>query len=264
MHGPPIARGATAEIFACGDRHVLKLFLAGLPLRKARYEAHVGALVRAAGVPSPAVGAVTEHDGRAGVIYERVPGPSMDKLLGSEPRRLTSLARLLATVHARLHRATVPGLPAQRERLEGAIGRADPLPDRARERALAALRKLPGGLALCHGDFHPGNLLLAPRGPMVIDWENAALGDPRADVARTLLLLRYAHLYERPGLRRLASRLAIALFVATYLRRYYRLTGAQASAIAAWRLPVAAGRLSENPPPDERAALLRLVQRLAR
>jgi aminoglycoside phosphotransferase (APT) family kinase protein len=99
---------------------------------------------------------------------------------------------------------------------------------------------------------------------MVIDWENAALGDPHADVARTLLLLRYAHLYEPPGPRRLASRWAVALFTTTYLRRYCRLTGARASAVAAWQLPVAAGRLSENVPSDVEAALLRLVQRLAR
>jgi len=29
---------------------------------------------------------------------------------------------------------------------------------------------LPTGLSTCHGDFHPGNVLLGKTGPMLIDW----------------------------------------------------------------------------------------------
>jgi aminoglycoside phosphotransferase (APT) family kinase protein len=262
--GPLLAKGATAEIFACGDRHVLKLFLAGRPLRKARYEAHVGALIRAAGVPSPAVLALTEHEGRGGVIYERVAGPSMDVLLARAPWRLAQLAWRFAAVHAALHRASVPGLPAHQERIAGRIRVASLLPDRVRERALSALSLLPAGAALCHGDFHPGNLLLAPSGPAVIDWENAALGDPHADVARTLLLLRYAHLYRRPGAARVAMRACVALFGAAYLRRYRQLTGASRELIARWQLPLVAVRLGEGVPTAEERALLQLSQQLTR
>ena len=37
--------------------------------------------------------------------------------------------------------------------------------------------------ALCHGDFHPFNVMLSPRGPIVIDWNNAHIGNPLEDVA---------------------------------------------------------------------------------
>lgn len=264
MQGPPIARGATAEIFACGDTYVLKLFNAGHHLNQARYEAHVGALIRAAGVPAPAVFALTEVDGRGGVLYERVGGASMDTLLLRGPWRAVPLARRLAATHAALHRARAPGLPVMRVSLARRIRETEPLSDRVRERALTALERLPSGAALCHGDFHPGNLLLSPHGPVVIDWENATLGNPHADVARTLLLLRHAHLHQPPGAARIALRAVLVPFNAVYLRRYCRLTGASPADIERWQLPVAAVRLSEGIPDDVRAALLALVQRLAR
>src|ERR1044071_5794670 len=46
-----------------------------------------------------------------------------------------------------------------------------------------------GPLRLCHGDMHPSNVILAPDGPMIVDWFDASRGEPVADVARTCLLL---------------------------------------------------------------------------
>jgi aminoglycoside phosphotransferase (APT) family kinase protein len=38
-------------------------------------------------------------------------------------------------------------------------------------------------------DLHPLNVLVARNGPMVIDWTNAASGDPTVDVAVTWVLI---------------------------------------------------------------------------
>ncbi len=45
------------------------------------------------------------------------------------------------------------------------------------------------GGALLHLDLHPLNVLWTPRGPTVIDWTNAAVGDPGFDVAMTAVIL---------------------------------------------------------------------------
>ena len=42
--------------------------------------------------------------------------------------------------------------------------------------------------SVCHGDFHPLNVLVDRDESMVIDWTDAALGDRHGDVARTHLL----------------------------------------------------------------------------
>jgi thiamine kinase-like enzyme len=38
------------------------------------------------------------------------------------------------------------------------------------------VRTLTPGTAPCHGDFHPENVLLTPRGPVVIDRDSATVG----------------------------------------------------------------------------------------
>nr|WP_239645990.1 phosphotransferase [Nocardiopsis valliformis] len=40
-----------------------------------------------------------------------------------------------------------------------------------------------------HMDLHPGNVVLTPRGPVVIDWTNARDGAPDLDLDLTALLL---------------------------------------------------------------------------
>lgn len=49
---------------------------------------------------------------------------------------------------------------------------------------------------MCHGDYHPGNIILSPRGPVVIGWITACHGNAVADVARTVLLFRIGALPE--------------------------------------------------------------------
>jgi len=47
---------------------------------------------------------------------------------------------------------------------------------------------------VCHGDFHPLNVLAAPGGSAlhVIDWTNAGVGDRHGDIALTLLWFQIA------------------------------------------------------------------------
>ena len=68
------------------------------------------------------------------------------------------------------------------------IERAQALPDDIRRRVLAALDTFPTGDRICHGDFHPGNILMTVRGEVVIDWIDVTRGNPLADLARTTIL----------------------------------------------------------------------------
>ena len=42
---------------------------------------------------------------------------------------------------------------------------------------------------LIHVDFHPDNVLLSERGPVVIDWANSRSGKPAFDVAMTWVIV---------------------------------------------------------------------------
>lgn len=245
--GDLIGRGRTADVYAWTPGHVLKLYHEWWPLQNVEFEARVGCIVHSGGAPSPAVGEIVSVDGRPGLVYERLDGPDMAALLLSQPERVPDLASLLARVHVLMHAVSVQGLPAQRERLRHAITH---VPDslispHIRERTIATLDSLEQGTSLCHGDFHPGNVIMLEPTPTVIDWENASIGSPLADVARTSLLFETAHL-SFPAADAAPVRALISSFHTLYLNEYISLTGLDPAPLASWRIVLAVARLAEN------------------
>jgi Ser/Thr protein kinase RdoA (MazF antagonist) len=109
------------------------------------------------GYPVPRVVEVRD----SGLVLERVDGTTMLDDLRRRPWLLRRHATLLAELHARLHRIVAP-------------------PD---------LPQVGPGETLLHLDFHPHNVLLTRRGPVVLDWTNARRGDPALDVALTWVIL---------------------------------------------------------------------------
>jgi uncharacterized protein (TIGR02172 family) len=259
--GAPLAQGRTAEVFAWDDDHVLKLFRPGWGVNAARHEAELARAIYDSGAPAPQVGEVVRVGDRAGVIYERISGPSLLRELVDHPARLRSVMRTLAEAHADLHQRTVANLPRVGEMLAQRATSVAKLTEAQRRAVLRALEALPDADALCHGDYHPDNVLISPRGPLVIDWENAALGDPLADVARTLLLFRANFVYSHSAATRAIKRGALQYLSNLYLRRYRQLRPFDTARLRAWELPVIAARLSEGIEPEE-AFLLERVRRL--
>jgi Ser/Thr protein kinase RdoA (MazF antagonist) len=255
-----LGEGRTAEIFAWEDGLVLKLYYAEFPAELAETEAHLTGLVAAAGVPAPAVHGTLTLDGRRGIIFERLKGPVMVRAVRARPWALGALARQLAELHAAIHACHAPAdLPSQRERLIDRVGRAPGLTAATRDRLLAGLAALPDGELICHSDLHPENVLLTAHGPLAIDWMDVVRGNPAADVARTLLILRAWPHYTARSLERLARRAFSDTFAAIYLRRYRQLNPAiTPQGLAAWRAPVAAARLLEGISAEE-AYLRRLA-----
>lgn len=253
--GQTIGLGRTAEIIAWDNNQVLKLFRKGQTFSAVKEEAKIARAVSDAGLPVPAVCGIVEVRGRHGILYENVDGPSMLKALLSKPDRLTYLASLFAELHAKLHSSKVEKLLSQRQRLEEKIRNAEPLLGNAKQCILEALHQLPDGEMLCHGDFHPDNILMSRKGPIIIDWIDAAKGRPEADIARTLLLLNQ----EQPSyhldinVEEVSS--VRTRFVRIYLERYKQIRLVSSKEIESWQLPVVAARLSEGIKEEESSLL---------
>ena len=64
------------------------------------------------------------------------------------------------------------------------------VPHEMKATVFEVLDSLPDGDRLCHGDFHPGNILRTDGEPVIIDWPNVTAGDPTADYVRTDLMMR--------------------------------------------------------------------------
>jgi aminoglycoside phosphotransferase (APT) family kinase protein len=84
---------------------------------------------------------------------------------------------------------------------------------------LRSYRPSPGLPVICHGDFHPRNLLVvAGRLTGVVDWPNTVVAEAEFDVASTLNILRFV-----PADLAAPSKVTRALAaVARYLRGYRR------------------------------------------
>ncbi|HEX2036257.1 MAG TPA: phosphotransferase [Chloroflexota bacterium] len=259
-----VGRGRTATVHSCGAGRVVKLFGDGWSRQLAEAEARAGALAFRSGAGAPRVDALVQVDGRLGIVYERIDGQSMLATLTREPWMLPRLARRFASLHASLHRRAAPGLTRYRAALEHQIRGAPGLEAPLRERALAALAAAPEGDRLCHGDFHPDNVVLTARGAVVIDWLNAGAGHPLADVARSHYLLTLAALPPGTPLgQRLLLETLRRAFSALYLRHYAAFAGYSRGqlhrGLAQWGVVIAAARLSEGVT-QEAARLRRLVR----
>ncbi len=236
--GPLIGRGNVADVFAFGDA-VLKLYHPDQPKRAPFREAANLALLESTTLPVPKVLSVGFFQDRWGLAMTRASGGPPDPAVLAAPGRLTGYFRALAALHRRLTAESGEGFIPQKTRLASAIGRADDLPEPLKSDLLSRLADRPTGNRLCHGDFHPLNILGTGASVTVIDWLDASCGDPAADICRTFVLL---HGYA-PDL----ARSWIASCVAEGF-------GAP-DGIAAWLPFVAAARLSENAP-GERDRLL--------
>jgi len=157
---------------------------------------------------------------------QRIEGRPMLEELQRRPSPYRRPAATLASLHRRLHELSAPDwVPA-----------------------------LPGdGACLLHLDLHPLNVILAPRGPVVIDWTNAARGSAATDVALTWILMAAAEI-PGPRWRAALDRIMRASFVRAFLHHFDRASvRAALPAVVEWK------SRDRNIRPTEVAAMRRLL-----
>lgn len=241
----PLARGRTADVHEWEEGTVLKHFHNWFSLEDIQYEQMIARAVHASGVRSPAVRELINVQGRNGLVYERVAGASMLETFQRRPWRAAPLGRTLAELHAHMHACVFEAkVPDQRGRLQRKIGRADALPTPLKTALLNSLHSLPENNRVCHGDFHPANVLMDENDAVIIDWIDASRGNPLADVARTSIVILGAVASSQvpnPVLKML-----VRVFHSAYLKQYFHLHPGGEEECRRW-LPIVAGaRLSEN------------------
>jgi aminoglycoside phosphotransferase (APT) family kinase protein len=153
-----LAAGRDADIFEYGPGLVLRRSREGRSLAE---EGRVMDYVRSQGYPAPAVEELSD-DG-VEMVMERIEGSDMVATMSRRPWTIPQQGRVLADLHLRLHELTAPDWLR-----DAAVGRGD---------------------RLLHLDLHPLNVMMSPKGPVVIDWTGASRGDPAVDVALAWVLM---------------------------------------------------------------------------
>lgn len=257
ISGQPIASGRTAEIYGWGEGRILKLLRPGFPFYLIQQEEAITTAIYEAGIAAPRIYEVVQVDGRPGIVYERIDGPSLTENMKRCPWRLAEHAALLARLHAAVHKHTyspAPELaPRQKKILAQQIQSAEVLPPAARNAVLSLLECLADGDTLCHNDLHPLNVLMGPSGAVIIDWESASLGSPCADVARTSLTVALGRPVEGfPNVWvRKVSEWYLRAFTAAYLASYRSLTHNRLEDLRAWQTVQAASKVQWEAPANQ-------------
>ncbi|TLS51624.1 hypothetical protein FE782_14055 [Paenibacillus antri] len=260
-----LGAGRTAEVFEHGADKVVKLYLTGFPRDSVEYEHEMSRIVADLGIPAPRALDMVDTEGRHGIVFERAEGSTLLQQMLRHPGERNRFAREFADLHVCIHRCQVdagrhPSLRVLKAELARNIRNATQLSSDIKTKLLRHTERLPDGNAVCHGDYHPDNVISGERA-WVIDWMTGAIGDAAGDVARTLLLFRYGTPPEDlPPDAKEALRRARNEWSEAYLERYLELSGLTLRRIEEWTLPVAAARLTEGIPEEEKAQLLRLIE----
>lgn len=210
----PLAGGVSAQVTALElvradgqpQRLVLRQYGAADLARDPQIAEHEFRLLQTLRAASLAVPAALARDQGDGLL----PGPwiAIEFVEGAAelaPAERDAAIAQLAEALAGLHRLDPAGLgvgflPRLAGQVAAALAHPPASPDETLgERQIrAALARdwppaQPGRVALLHGDYWPGNLLWRDgRLAAIIDWEDAALGDPLADLANCQLELLWA------------------------------------------------------------------------
>jgi aminoglycoside phosphotransferase (APT) family kinase protein len=219
----PVTGGADAAIWhvVCGAEHFALRVLRPEQTVQAQREALAMTLATSGGVLVPRVVTTSTWRDRPAMLLTWSSGDSLAKVIKEHPlawRRSKKLGTEFGRAQAAIHALSLPSETC----FHGHAWEdwAGPNPDL--QTCLAGLQRRPA--ALLHLDYHPLNVLTANwKVSAVLDWANATMGDPRADLARTLSILQLAPLPT--GLTGSVARIQLRAFEAGWRRGYEEAAG---------------------------------------
>lgn len=186
-----LAQGGQADIYELDNDKVIRV------LRNAEDEEYLKtemSVMRSLKEKAKAVPEVYEYlkiEGRPSIIMERLNGDTMLADMRKKPFHILKQAQKLAELHMQVSdSAEGLGMVSINDRADYLIPKAEMLDQELKKFVLSILAEMPRGNHICHGDFHPGNIIMDGSRYYVIDWFGATSGEKLSDIAHTYLLLR--------------------------------------------------------------------------
>ncbi|OPZ94862.1 MAG: bifunctional UGMP family protein/serine/threonine protein kinase [Firmicutes bacterium ADurb.Bin419] len=255
--------GMTAEVYKWGQDKVLKLYFDDYDESWIKLEAQIAQKVHEAGVPSPAVFDMVEVDGRKGIVFQRIFGRTMMSIFETEPWKFFDYVHQMIGFHCEIHKYSTEGIPSQKEKFGFAIKRSSVILGDKVKKILDYVDGLPDGNSICHGDLYLGNVIVSNNKLVAIDWGGGYRGNPLGDVARTCMIINSPTVPL--GIPSIMSTMNVYprwLTYQGYLNEYMRIANVKFEDIDAWILPVAAAKLKDKVPGEEKWLMKIINKRL--
>ncbi|MDF2885780.1 MAG: aminoglycoside phosphotransferase [Lacrimispora sp.] len=187
--GEIVGVGNTATVYEWENGKVVKLFREGYSYQDANREFENAMALNGMDFPKPKAYEFITYEGKNGIVYDKVRGESLlDWTLRTG--NLQDCAILMAKAHKGILKNDIRNVPDYKDFLIHQIKKAS-ITKEERLKALYLADQLEDGTTLCHGDFHPGNLMLSQGCISVIDFMNVCRGNRLYDIARTVYLIEY-------------------------------------------------------------------------
>jgi len=233
-----VGQGAQATIYAV-DGKAFKVFHQS-NIYGVKKEVDNQIMAKELGLPVPAIYDVAEISGKLCIIMEYIRGKPLADLALENKEQMLFYADLIAISHAQVLTVSGDGFPDLITDYKKRLKKSS-LPFFQKRYFLHWLKKIPHSDRLCHGDFHPYNILRTDKESIIIDWTDARKGNPIFDICNTYMTL-YA--FDSVG----------AKF---YLQTVCQKSGIEAQRVLSIIALMSAIKLSKKSVSDQSAAQLR-------
>lgn len=184
----------------------------------------------------PKIKAIEVLDGKWSIVMDYAEGTTLTELMLAHPEKEDEYLELFVDLQRTVLSKKVPNLNRLKDKMQARISLAK-LDATTRYDLHTRLDSLPKHYNLCHGDFHPSNIIIAKDGtPYIVDWAHATQGNSSADVATTYLL------FYLEGKEQLADK---------YLKLYCLKSDTAIQYVQKWIPIVAASRLTKAKPEED-------------
>ena len=184
----------------------IKLFVEHYSKANILNEAVNQARVEETSLNVPSLLEVTKIENRWALISEHIEGTPLDQLMTEHPGKEEEYLNLFVDTQLKVLGERAPLLGRIKDKMKRKITETDIVDNGIKFELLQRLEGMPTEYCVCHGDFHPSNVVVREDGEVyIIDWAHVTQGSPVFDAARTYLL------FSLEGKKKLAEKY-LALF----------------------------------------------------
>lgn len=232
-----IAERKNKEIFI-EDGKVIKLFVPTHPKSNILNEALNHARVdESSNLNVPKLIEVKKYGDRWALVTEYIEGKTISELMQEDPDNFDEYLELFVKVQLTVLKNNVPLLNRIKEKFTRKLENATNIDDNTKYELLGRLQGMKNHEELCHGDYHPSNVIVQSTGKVyVIDWAHVTQGNAAADAARTFLL------FSMEGKEDLAEQ---------YLNLFSKMSKIPKESVQRWIPIVAATQMTKNIPEEQ-------------
>ena len=264
--GRMIGEGGTSEVYEWENNKVIKLAKPNTNKTALQREYGSNLAVWKLGLAVPQPFEMVECDHRPGIVFERIYGPTlterlfenmMQQINEDQPTMDWGDIRYTARLLSEIHQLSHEDLPSQRDSLKWQIQSVDYLNEHEKKQVIGILDSLPIKHQICHGDPNPNNILMRDGKLVLIDWNDATIGNPEADIAEFIVMITYTILPLETPLEVVNFFDSIReTIIKVFMEEYTLLTGTTYDEVDFWIAPIAARKLSADAISEEEKQLL--------